>query len=176
MVSGQVVSAEKQAADAAAWRRVDADAGTPNAVTVGTRWGDGESEIGFAGLVAYEVVVRAGAPARGALCGARGVLVGWLAGQATPKATAGLREVDGSSWGSVPFGDPQFPVGLSVPDREMAVALALLERPADEVAQVVRRSWAELSAEGTPAERVGELFTVPVAPLPPEQERTVCAT
>ncbi|TDC84196.1 hypothetical protein E1193_06355 [Micromonospora sp. KC606] len=172
--NGLVVTAEEQAAAAAAWRRVDADAGTPNAVTVGTRWGDGESEIGFAGLVAYEVVARAGGPAGGQVCGARGVLVGWLAGQATPKATDGLREVDANSWGGVPFGEWQFPVALSVPDREMAVALALLKRPADEVAELVRRSWAELSAAGTPTERAGELFGVAVAPLPPEEERTVC--
>jgi hypothetical protein len=174
MAGGSVMTAEQQAADAAAWRRVDAEAGTPDAVTVGTRWGDGHSEMVLAGLVAYQVVVRAGAPAGGSLCGARGVLVGWLAGQATPRATAGLREMDANSWGGVPFRDPQFPVGLSVPDREMAVALALLKRPADEVAEVVRRSWAELSSARTPAERVGELFGVPVAPLPPEGERTVC--
>jgi len=171
--SGSGTAAE-QAAAAAMWRRVDAAAGTPNAVTVGTRWGDGRSAIGFAGLVAYEIVVGGGAPAGGELCGARGVLVAWLAGQATPTATAGLREADAQSWGAVPFGDPQFPVGLSVPDREAAVALALLNRPAGDVAEVVRRSWAELTAASTPAERAGELFGVPVSPLPTEEERTVC--
>lgn len=174
LADGAVVTAEQRAAAAAAWRRVDAEAGTPDAVTVGTRWGDGSSEMALAGLVAYQIVVGAGAPAGGSLCGARGVLVGWLAGQATPRAAAGLREVDANSWGGVFFGDSQFPVGLSVPDREMAVALALLKRPADEVAEVVRRSWAELSAARTPAERVGELFGVPVASLPPVEERTVC--
>jgi hypothetical protein len=174
LADGAVTTAEQRAAAAAAWRRVDAAAGTPNAVTVGTRWGDGLSAMALAGLVAYQVVVGTGAPAGGSLCGARGVLVGWLAGQATPEAAAGLREMDASSWGGVSFGEAQFPVGLSVPDREMAVALAMLKRPADEVAEVVRRSWVELSAAGTPAERVGELFGVPVAPLPPVEERTVC--
>ncbi|MEV6632498.1 hypothetical protein AB0M54_17295 [Actinoplanes sp. NPDC051470] len=167
-------SAEQAAAAAAAWRRVDARAGTPDAVTVGTRWGDGRSAITFAGLVAYQVVVGRGGPDGSQLCGARGVLVAWLAGQATPTAAAGLHEADATSWGALPFGDPQFPIGLSVPDREAAVALALLNRPAADVAQVVRRSWAELAAAKTSAERAGELFGVPVAPLPPEEERTVC--
>lgn len=171
---GRVVSADEQAAEVAAWARADAAAGTPNAVTVTTHWGTGPVEAGFAGLVAYEVVTRAGTPSGGSLCGARGVLVGWLAGQATPETAAGLRELDAISWGAVPFGEPVMPSTISVPDREMAVAFAVLARPADEVAEVVRRSWAELSAADTPAERAGELFGVPVPPLPPEEERTTC--
>ena len=182
LVDGRSWSAEEQAADVAAWRKVDAGAGTPNAVTVGTRWGDPLSEVAFAGLVAYEVVVRGGAQAdgrraeaaSGQLCGARGVLAAWLAGQATPRATEGLHEADATSSGGVTFGDPEFPVAMSVPDREMAVALAMLKRPAGEVAGVIRQSWAEWVAKGTPTERAGELAGVPVPPQPPAEERTVC--
>jgi hypothetical protein len=64
---------------------------------------------------------------------------------------------------------------MSVPDREMTVALALLKRPAGDVAEMVRRSWAELVAPGTSTERAGELAGVPVPPLPANPEdRVVC--
>lgn len=168
------VTSEEQDARAEAWRRSDLAAGTPNAVTVGLQWGDGRSEVAFAGLVAYEVLARRGAGAHGSVCGSRAVLLAWLAGQATPQTAAGLREVDASSWGGVPFNEPAFGSGVDVSDRELAVALALLARPAAEVERVVRAAWAELSAPDTPTERVGELFGVPVPPPPPEQERSVC--
>ncbi|MBW6434804.1 hypothetical protein KZ829_13755 [Actinoplanes hulinensis] len=169
MADGQVVTAEEQAAAAAEWQRID-----PGAVTVGTRWGDGRSEMSLAGLVAYQVVTHETAPAHIPVCGARGVLVAWLAGQATPETAAGLRAVDATSWGGVPFGDMQFPVGFSVPDREMAAASALLRRPSGDVAATVARSWAELTAAGTSADRAGELLGVPVPPLPPVEERIQC--
>jgi hypothetical protein len=157
-----------------AWERVDAEGGTPHAVTVGTRWGDDRSEVGLAGLVAYEVLARNGTPAGETVCGARGVLVGWLAGQATPETAAGLRAEDANSWGAVNFGDPMPMGSVSVPDREMAVARELLRRPGDEVARIVGGHWTELTAASTTAERIGEIFGVPVAPLPPPEERTVC--
>jgi hypothetical protein len=174
MVDGRAVSGEELVAAAAAWQQVEARAGTPDAVTVGTRWGDGLAEVSLAAMVAYEVVTHEQAPAHTPVCGARGVLVAWLAGQATPATADGLREADANSWGGVPFGDMQFPVGLSVPDREMAVASALLRRPAGDVAAVVARSWAELSAAGTSADRAGVLLGAPVPPLPPVEERTRC--
>jgi hypothetical protein len=173
-MDGFVSEPEDRARQAASWRRIDDAAGTPNAVTVGTHWGDGEHEAGFAGRVAYEVVTRKGSGADGTICGTRGVLVGWLAGQATPLAAAGLRELDANSWGGVPFFDARFNASISVSDREMAVVNALLKRPAAEVAETVKRSWAELSAAGTSTERAGEIFGVPVPPLPPEEERSIC--
>ncbi|MCW6010937.1 hypothetical protein K1W54_41280, partial [Micromonospora sp. CPCC 205371] len=171
---GFVSGPEDRAAAAEAGRRIDDAAGTPNAVTVGTRWGEGEDEIGFAGRVAFEVVARKGHGADGNICGTRGVLVGWLAGQATPLAAEGLRQVDANSTGGVSFSDRSFNAFTSVSDREMAVALALLKRPAAEVAETVKRSWAELSAAGTPTERAGEIFGVPVPPPPPAEERGTC--
>jgi hypothetical protein len=174
LIDGRVVSAEEQAAEAAAWQRIEAAAGTPDAVTVGTRWGDGLPEVHLAAMVAYAIVTREAAPAHVAVCGARGVLVAWLAGQATPRTAAGLRTADAISWGGVPFGDMQFPVGLSVPDRETAVALDLLERPSGEVSAVIARSWAELTAADTSADRAGQLLGAPVPPLPPVEERTQC--
>ncbi|GAA4460353.1 hypothetical protein [Phytohabitans houttuyneae] len=172
---GTTSSREERAALAESWRRADAAAGTPRAVVVGTSWGDGRSEISFAGSVAYEVVTHAGAAADGVVCGARAVLVGWLAGQSTVETTAGLREVDANSSGGVSFGDPRFGTpGMTVPDREMAVVRALLRRPGDQVAATVLASWAELSAATTPTERVGDLFGVAVPPPVPEHERMVC--
>ncbi|MEH1129713.1 hypothetical protein [Micromonospora sp. CPCC 206061] len=172
--NGFVSGPEDRAVVAEAWRRIDDAAGTPNAVTTGTHWGEGEDEIGFAGRVAFEVVARKGPGADGVICGTRGILVGWLAGQATPLAAAGLREVDANSWGGVSFFDRSSNAFITVDDREMAVALALLKRPAAEVAETVKRSWAELSAADTPTERAGEIFGVPVLPPPPVQERSTC--
>jgi hypothetical protein len=174
LIDGRVVTAEEQAAEAAAWQRVEATAGTPAAVTVGTRWGDGRSEVQLAAMVAYAVVTGEAAPAHVAVCGARGVLVAWLAGQATERTADGVRAADATSWGGVPLGDMQFPVGLSVPDREMAVALDLLKSPPGEVAAVAARSWDELTAAGTSADRAGQLLGAPVPPLPPVEEQTRC--
>lgn len=170
------VSAEEMDARAAQWRSADRAAGTPNAITVSTQWGDPRSEIAFAGLVAYELITREGAGAHGTVCGARGVLLAWLAGQATAQAGVGLREVDATSQGGVPFGDLTLGSFLSVSDREMAVATRLLERPADDVAAVVLRSWEELTSKDTPTERAGAIFGVPVeAPLPPAERATCTA-
>lgn len=167
-------SAER-GARAEEWRAADRAAGTPNAITVGTTWGDGWSELGLAGLVAYEVMTRKGAGADGVVCGARGVLLGWLVGQATPATATGLRMVDASSTGGVQFSEPSYRSGVSVSDREMTVALHLLRRPADEVAAVVQRSWAELTAADTTTERLGEIFGVAVPSQLPEAERSVCS-
>jgi len=165
---------EDQQAVAELWRRADAEGGTPNAVTTGTRWGDDRAAAGLAGLIAYDAVTGRGTPTSDLVCGGRGVLIGWLAGQATPESAAGLREEDDNSWGAVFFGDPILAATVSVPDREMAVVWQLLRRPADEVADLVQRHWAELSATGTTAERVGEIFGATVPPLPPEEERDTC--
>lgn len=172
--SSWAVGRNEVAARGQAWHAADRAAGTPNAVTVGTRWGDGQSEVSLAGLVAYEVMTRKGAEADGQMCGARAVLVVWLAGQATSATAAGLRIVDEHGWGGIGFSDPSFGPGVGASDREVAVALALLRREPGQVAALVRRHWAELTAADTPTERVGELFGVPVAPEPPEQERFVC--
>ncbi|GIF00545.1 hypothetical protein [Paractinoplanes rishiriensis] len=172
--AGRVTELEDVRARAEIWRQDDQAAGTPATVPVGTTWGDLRSEVGFAGLIAYEVLTRAGVAASGSMCGSRAVLVAWLAGQATPRTAAGLREADATSWGGVSFTETSFDTGVSVPDREMSVAFALLERPADQIGAQLLRSWPELTAAGTPTERVGELFGVPVPPQLPEGERSVC--
>jgi hypothetical protein len=66
------------------------------------------------------------------------------------------------------FYEPSFRLGVSVVDRERAMALALLGQPADEVAATILRSWTELTRPRTPIERVGEIFGMAVPPQPPE--------
>ncbi|WP_430503025.1 hypothetical protein ACQRWP_15970 [Micromonospora trifolii] len=58
---------------------------------------------------------------------------------------------------------------MTAPDRAAAPALELLERPSAEVAPLVERHWAELTAPDTPLERFGAIFGVPVQPPSPDQ-------
>jgi hypothetical protein len=150
----------------AAWRSDDAAAGTPGAVSVGTRWGDSRSSATLAALVAYRLVAGDKPSRRPTVCGAPGVLVAWLAGQATAKSHTGLRllgetqarqhspEVLLSATGVEP--------GIGLPYREFAMATELLDRPADQVGAQVLRSWDELTSTRTSIERAAQIFGVPV--------------
>ena len=73
---------------ASAWRADDRAAGTPNAVTASTRWGDSRSAVSLAALVADRIVSGGGGDVP---CGGAGVLVGWLAGQVSTQTRTGLR-------------------------------------------------------------------------------------
>jgi hypothetical protein len=148
-----------------AWRLDDLAAGTPNAVSVGTRWGDSRSAGTLAGLVAYRLVTG-GRPARNqAVCGARGVLVGWLAGQASARSGTGLHllaaEQDRNHRAGVLLSEAGSGSGIYLPDRELTLSLALLDLPADQVGARVSRSWQELTAEQTSTERAAEILGVP---------------
>jgi hypothetical protein len=144
-----------------AWRAEDAAAGTPGAVSVGTRWGDGWSETGFAGRLAYALIAAAGPGAESAVCGGRGVVVTWLAGRATPLTRAGLATIDRASQGGINFPETDIGNGLLVPDAEVSLATALLSRPTGESGPLVRRHWAELTAEATTLTRAAELLGLP---------------
>jgi hypothetical protein len=154
------------------WRADDTAAGTPNAVSIGTRWGDSRSASQLAALVAYRLIVGSGPTADSTACGARGVLVGWLAGQASAHASIGLRKLaaDQNGGGGGGGGDKVFIEGIPgsggilIPDRELAFALALLDRPADEIGARVRQSWDELTATGTTVDRAAEILGQPVPP------------
>ncbi len=71
---------DQRRAIAESWRREDVAAGIPPSVPVGTTWGD-VPEMALAGLVAYELLTGVGPTAYISVrvCGARAVLVGWLA-------------------------------------------------------------------------------------------------
>lgn len=150
------------------WRADDIAAGTPNAVSIGTRWGDSRSASQLAALVAYRLIVGSGPTAESTLCGTRGVLVGWLAGQASAHAGVGLRKLAADQNAGGGGGDKVFIEGIPgsggilIPDRELAFALALLDRPADEIGARVRQSWDELTATGTTVDRAAEIFGQPV--------------
>jgi hypothetical protein len=148
------------------WRADDLAAGTPGAVSVGTRWGDSRSAAALAGLVGYRLVTG-GQPGGGVtVCGAAGVLVGWLAGQASTASRTGLRllaEQDGQMVYLRPAGPG---TGITLPGPSLALAMTLLDRPADQVAAQVLRSWTELTAPRTSVERAAQIFGVPAPAAP----------
>jgi len=146
------------------WRAEDQAAGIPNAITASTRWGDGWSEASLAGRLAYELITRSGPGAQADECGARGVLVGWLAGQATPQTRAGLHRIAEFSGGRIYFAEANFPTGIGLSDRVTALVWQLLDQPVEQIAARVRASWAELTAPETTIERAAQLLGVPAPP------------
>jgi hypothetical protein len=150
----------------AAWRADDAAAGTSGAIGTGTRWGDGRAAAVLAAQVAYRLVTgQTGEAGDGVTaCGGVGVLVVWLAGQASTPARAGLVplvEDARDEHGGVSFDEDLFPPGLYVPEPELAVAMQALARPRADVAVRVQRSWATLSAPGTTAAQAAQILGLP---------------
>jgi hypothetical protein len=96
----------------------------------------------------------------------------WLAARASPHAAAGLRQqVTDARYPSVVFTND---VGVDEPVwgvREAEFALALLERPSDQVAQTFWRNWDLLMAPATTLERLGGLVGV----QPPRQRASAPA-
>jgi hypothetical protein len=100
-------------------------------------------------------------------CNARAVVALWLAARASPHAAAGIRQhVTDARFGSfafandVDFDDTWWGV------REGRFALALLERPGDQVTQTLWRNWDLLMSPATTLERLGELLGVQPPPGP----------
>ncbi|MEU3206472.1 ABC transporter permease [Streptomyces cyaneofuscatus] len=155
------------------WAEDDREAETPGAIMVGTRWGTGNeadslATIGFAAAFANRTI-DAGKD-RGPVaqvCGARAVLVTWLAAQATPETRQALRDrlttvISGTS---VSFRPVDGVHALSVDRRGASAALTLLERPTDEVGARVSDSWEELTDPSTPLDRAAELLDFPAPPV-----------
>jgi hypothetical protein len=97
---------------------------------------------------------------------ARSVLALWLAGQSTPGAAGALAEI-GRASGPGPYvdfgGSASWPSwGVAYDKGDLALALALLERPADEVGRAVLDHWDRVV---DPATSAGELAVL--AGLPP---------
>ena len=102
-------------------------------------------------------------------CNARAVVALWLAARASPHAAEGLRQQ--VTWSrdqdfsvfwfthDLDIDDPQW--GL----REGQFALALLERPGDQVVQTLSRNWDLVTSPGTTLERLGELLGVQPPPV-----------
>lgn len=157
-----------------AWRADDATAGTPNAINVSTRWGYPDSAARFAGLVAYQLITASAPPVPAAVCGARGVLLTWLAGQPSRETFDGVRRMHQSKWGSsLSFGDGELR-GPAVREREAAIGWTLLNQSTDEVGARVLRHWAELTDARTSSERAAELLGVSAPPRSPQDDLWAC--
>ena len=106
-------------------------------------------------------------PAPGPGCNARAVVALWLAARASPHAAAGLRQhVTEARFPSFAFAKD-----VDLDDtwwgvREGRFALALLERPGDQVTQTFWRNWDLLMSPATTLERLGELLGVQPPPGP----------
>ncbi|GAB3863263.1 hypothetical protein ACFPIJ_54610 [Dactylosporangium cerinum] len=168
-------SAEQDARDTA-WERAAAAAGTPAAIPVSTTWGNGTAEASFAAAVALRLMTGSPFTPTSLVCGARGAVLVWLVGQATPDTAKGLRSLDAASTGGLVFMDATTSMGLSVPDRDAGPALAALSHPPAEVGALIATNWTELTDPTTPADRFATLAGVPIAPEPPLEERHACLT
>jgi hypothetical protein len=155
---------------------------------VGTAWG-WEGQARLASNVAARVIELSGTeipprdpepgsdpgpgPSGGGIgCNARAVVALWLAARASPHAAEVLRQQ--VTWSrdqdfsvfwfthDLDIDDPQW--GL----REGQFAMALLERPGDQVGQTLWRNWDLVTSPGTTLERLGELLGVqpPPGPVP----------
>jgi hypothetical protein len=169
-----VVSAEDIQRRATIDRRADAAAGTPEAISAGTAWGDSRAAAVFAAAVAYRLITGRAWLGGPAVCGARGALLVWLVGQGSARTAEGLRKLDAASWGGLAFGDGGSDGWIDVPDPDAAAGLALLHRPSSQARAAVLAHWDELSAATTDADRFAALVGVPATPQPPVRERAAC--
>ncbi|MEV0533083.1 ABC transporter permease [Kitasatospora sp. NPDC050463] len=154
-----------------AWAADDAAAGTPGAVTVGTDWSDGaaggdrrsDAVAGFAVQFAHRVVAGRvpDQPRLEMVCGARSVLVLWLAAEATDGTGDAMRSLRARSWGGISLPLLGSATGLSFEPRGATAAYELIGRPAEQTAAKVAEHWAELTAPGTSVARAAELLGIP---------------
>src|SRR5205085_11427653 len=106
-------------------------------------------------------------PACAASGQARSVLALWLAGQSTPRAPEALATVLRTSEAqdsvdTVVFDSNNWPNwGVDFAHRDIVTALALLQRPADDVGRVVLQHWDRLTDPSTPASELAALVGVP---------------
>jgi hypothetical protein len=108
--------------------------------------------------------VEMAAPGEG--CGARAVVALWLAARASSHAAAGLRhQVTDVRLPFITFTNDVDADEVIWGVREGQFALALLERPSDQVAHTVWRHWDLLTSPATSLERLGELVGVQPPPL-----------
>lgn len=94
---------------------------------------------------------------------ARAVVALWLGGAVTPGGGSTLRKVADEHSGPLATFDgwdsrPMFGAEFAIADIELAIAL--LERPVDDVASTVRAEWDSLTAATTPSSEIAELFSL----------------
>jgi hypothetical protein len=159
---------------------------------VGTLWGrDGQalaaSQARLASNVAARVIERpdkalepdsaqpksssspaVGPPTAEEGCGARAVVALWLAARASPHAAVGLRQqVTNSRFPSFTIANDVDVYDVQWGQREGQLALALLERPGDQVTQTLWRNWDLVTSPETTLERLGEVLGVQPPPDSP---------
>jgi hypothetical protein len=153
---------EEEAVPAAEARR-----GGPPVAPVGTNWGWATAQARLAANVAARLIAPTGSapPTRDEIgqpnwrpCQAQGVVALWLAGQASPRAAEGLRQAVSDT----PFETFAIPNDVDLDDQTWGVragrfALALLDRPRDQVAQTLWRNWDVVTSPETSLERLGEV-------------------
>ena len=156
--------------DLPAWDAPDPDDGR---LRPGTGWTtDGAADLSLGLAVASRVVgLPLVAPAPSAVCGTSGqgraVVALWLGARSTPDAAGALRRLAASPpavGGSVivPAEEVQAAVGWGLED--LGYALALLERPADEVQAALARDWTVLTdPSATTADVAARLELSPAA-------------
>ena len=145
----------------------------PAVAPVGTAWGwAGKEHFLAQARLATNVAARlTAAPRRegeqpeGIPCNAQAVVALWLAAQASPQAAEGIREAVAHS----PYETFAIPHDVDVGDswwdvRAGRFALALLDRPRDQVAQALWRDWDRLTSPETTMERLGEALGVQPPP------------
>ena len=141
----------------------------PIVAPVGTAWGrDGPLfELAHARLAA-SVAARLVAPTRGDgeeprwfPCNAQAVVALWLGGQASPQAAEGISQAVTDPYSELfvfshdpVLDDPPWDV------RAGRFALALLDRPRDQVTQTLWRNWDLVTAPETTIERLGEVLGI----------------
>lgn len=144
----------------------------------------GGAELGLAAAVGSWAVGLRTAPPRDEppICmpsdEARVVVALWLAGQSTAQAATSLRQaLDPARADTL---RPRLTLGPTAgttqwPRLEVAYAVALLDRPADEVAVRLRQDWTRLTSPGTPTAQLATAFGL--QPLPSlGTPRAVCPT
>ncbi|MFK4099971.1 ABC transporter permease [Streptomyces sp. NPDC019531] len=134
--------------------------GTPDQVTVGTRWG-GNRVPEFAVGVAY-VLVAGDESKGGELCDGRVVTAMWLAlgGDSHPMADLAHLRLDDSVTGAAVVLAPTD--GLAMSAGQTDVVRELLARPRAEVTASVKRHWSRLTASGVSTVQVARLLGVEV--------------
>ena len=161
---------------------------SPPVAPVGTVWGRQGPALVAQARLASNVAARLIAPSRGGSeepslepCRAQGVVALWLAGQATPHAAEGLRQ----AFAAAPSGFEAWalPNDNDIDDpwwgvRAGRFALALLDRPRDQVAQALWRNWDLVTSPETTIERLGEVLGMqpppPGSPNPSDSGGPAC--
>lgn len=168
------------------WRRNGLALDAPGSVLVSTRWArPGSDDYAQNDVLTFSVLTAAtlagwslpasGAPRRGEVCGAQGVLTAWLATRSSPAASSAYDTVTAhtSGPGIVPVSILGAADTVVIGEHELSVADAVADLPSDQVSRVLSEHWGELTSRSTDVRRAAVLFGVPFDD--PPRVTSVCA-